>query len=143
MRAGISGSINFQIPTFGPSPWYSPEKIQYPLILLIVPLKSNTSQSLCDAKLKGSIFMNRIITGSNSYRMTITNDGTDTGSVVGSMSATVDTGNNSVNINAVLSQNTALPADSVIQQQFTDFIAEVRAQSNSIGLTQFGPTVTA
>lgn len=87
--------------------------------------------------------MNRIITESNSYRMTITNDGTDTGSVVGSMSATVDTENNSVNINAVLSQNTALPADSVIQQQFTDFIAEVRAQSNSIGLTQFGPTVTA
>jgi hypothetical protein len=82
--------------------------------------------------------MARTLTESNTYRETITSDGTDTGAVVGSMSATVDSGNRSININAVLAQGATLPADSVIQAQLTDFIVQVRAQANSIGLTQFG-----
>lgn len=82
--------------------------------------------------------MERTLIESNNYRETITDDGTDKGTAVGTMSATVDTGNKSVNINAMVSSNAALPADSVIQQQLTDFIAQVRTQANSIGLTQFG-----
>lgn len=82
--------------------------------------------------------MARAIIESSNYRQTITSDGTDGGTVIGTMSATVDSGNRSVNITAVLSSGAALPADSVIQTQVTDFIAAIRAQASAAGLTQFG-----
>ena len=83
--------------------------------------------------------MARTINESSNYNQTITSDGTDTGTVIGSMSATVsNSGNRSININAVLNQNAILPADSVIQGQLTDFIAQMRDQANAAGLTQFG-----
>lgn len=80
--------------------------------------------------------MARELTQSNNYRLTITSDGTDSGTLVGSMSATVDSGNRSISITSVLTGST-LPADSVIQAQFTDFITQVRAQASAAGLTPF------
>ena len=87
----------------------------------------------------------RKINESSNYGMTITDDGTDTGKVIGNMSATLNTGNQTIGINvslmpaaALLAQKVEIPADSVIQQQVTDFIAQVRAQAASVGLTQFG-----
>lgn len=84
--------------------------------------------------------MARTINESSNYNQTITSDGTDTGTVIGSMSATVsNSGNRSISITAVLTQGTTtLPADSVIQSQLTDFIAQIRDQANTAGLTQFG-----
>ena len=82
--------------------------------------------------------MSRSLIESSNYRQTITSDSTDTGTVIGSMSATVDSGNRSVSITAVLSQGATLPADSVIQQQLTDFIGQVRTQAAGAGITQFG-----
>ena len=82
--------------------------------------------------------MARNLIESNNYRQTITVDGTDNGTVVGNMSATVDSGNRSISITAVLTQGTTLPADSVIQGQLTDFVAQIRDQANTAGLTQFG-----
>lgn len=84
--------------------------------------------------------MSRALIESSNYRQTITSDATDMGTVIGSMSATVDTGNQSINLSAVLSSSATLPADSVIQGQLTDFIAAVRAQANTAGLTQFAET---
>lgn len=81
--------------------------------------------------------MDRTILQSNSYREIITDDGTDAGKNIGSLSATVDAGSKSINISAVLSQNTVLPANNIIQKQLDDFISEVRSQSESIGLPQF------
>lgn len=80
----------------------------------------------------------RKINESSNYGMTITDDGTDTGKVIGNMSATLNTGNPAISINASLVQGATLPANSVIQQQLTDFIAQVRNQAADIGLTQFG-----
>lgn len=82
--------------------------------------------------------MARSLIESNNYRQTITVDGTDNGTVIGNMSATVDSGNRSVSITAVLSSGATLPADSVIQGQLTDFVAQIRDQANTTGLTQFG-----
>ena len=80
----------------------------------------------------------RKINESNNYYMPVTDDGTDAGKVIGNMSATLNTGNPSISFTASLVQGATLPADSVIQQQLTGFIAQVRTQAASIGLTQFG-----
>lgn len=80
----------------------------------------------------------RKINESSNYFMSITDDGTDTGKTVGSMNATLNTGSPTINITASLTQVATLPADSVIQGQFTDFVAQVRKQAANIGLTQFG-----
>ena len=82
----------------------------------------------------------RKINESNSYYMSITDDGTDVGKVIGNMSATLNTGNPAISINASLAQGATLPADSVIQQQLTDFTTQVRKLAAGIGLTQFGIT---
>lgn len=74
---------------------------------------------------------------SNNYRHPITADGTDTGTTVGSMNATVDNGNRSVNISFVLTNGATLPADNVIQQQITDFISAIRNNASASGLTMF------
>lgn len=82
--------------------------------------------------------MTRTIQESNNYRQTITSDGTDTGTVIGSMSATVDTANLSVAISAVLTKGATMPADSVIQTQLADFITSVRTAAGTAGITGFG-----
>lgn len=81
----------------------------------------------------------RKINESSSYYMSITDDGTDTGKVVGNMSGTINTGNASFSINASLAEGATMPSDAgIIQKQVSDFIAQVRAQAASQGLTQFG-----
>jgi hypothetical protein len=82
--------------------------------------------------------MSRTLIESNNYRETITEDGIDTGIVIGNMSATTDSTNKSISISASLNCNATLPADSVIQQQLTDFIANIRTQASNAGLSQFG-----
>lgn len=81
--------------------------------------------------------MARNLIESSNYRQTITSDGTDTGAVIGNMNTTVDVGNQSLNINVILTHGATLPADAIIQQQLTDFIIGVRARALSSGLTQF------
>ena len=89
--------------------------------------------------------MARKINESNNYGMTITDDGTDTGKVIGNMSASLNTGNQAIGINVslvpaatLLTQKVEIPADSVIQQQVTDFITQVRRLAATSGLTAFG-----
>ena len=84
----------------------------------------------------------RKINESNNYYMSITDDGTDAGKVVGNMSATLNTANPALSINASLAQGVTLPDDGVIQSQITDFIAQIRAQAAALGLAQFGAAVT-
>ena len=84
----------------------------------------------------------RKINESNNYYMSITDDGTDAGKVVGNMSATLNTANPGVSINASLVPGETLPEAGVIQTQVTDFIAQVRAQAAALGLAQFGAAVT-
>ncbi len=85
----------------------------------------------------------RTIVESNNYRMAVTDDGTDTGKIIGNMSATLNTDNPSINISASLVHGATLPADSVIQGQLTEFISEIRVQAGNIGLTQFGTETSA
>lgn len=79
---------------------------------------------------------------SSTFGMTITDDGTDAGKVIGNMSATVNNGNPQQNdmfcFTASLISGATRPADSVIQQQMTDFIEQARKQAAAFGLTAFG-----
>lgn len=85
----------------------------------------------------------RKINESNNYYMSITDDGTDDGKVVGNMSATLNTANPALSINASLAQGVTLPDAGVIQPQITDFIAQIRAQAVTLGLTSFGASAAA
>ena len=85
----------------------------------------------------------RKINENNNYYMALTDDGTDTGKVIGNMCGTLNTGNLTLSISASLTQGVTFPTDSVIQTQITDFISLIRAQASVLGLTQFGNEVEA
>lgn len=81
----------------------------------------------------------RKINESSSYGMTITDDGTDAGKVIGNMSAAFSTCIPSISISASLAQDAVMPSDlSIVQKQITDFIVQVRTQAANQGMMQFG-----
>ena len=83
--------------------------------------------------------MAREISESSNYGMTITDDGTDAGKVIGNMSGSFSTNTPSIGINASLVPGAAMPSDiSIVQKQITDFITQVRTQAAGQGMTAFG-----
>jgi hypothetical protein len=76
------------------------------------------------------------IAESSTFSSPISADGTDTGTIVGNMSAVISTTNQSINFNAVISQGVTVDA-AIVQTQFTSFISDIRAKASSAGLVVF------
>lgn len=78
------------------------------------------------------------INETNNYSTSITENADGTGSSIGNLNASCNTGNKTFNIGGSLNTE---PADAtVVQQQVDAFISQIRAKFGDSGLTYFGTT---
>ena len=72
----------------------------------------------------------------SNYNANITADGTDSGEMIGSLSASLNADSLGFAISATLNSKSVAPA--VVQKQLTEFIDSIREEAFRLGLDGFG-----